>query len=117
MNCNAAFISGKVDLGLLVEACSNIISCAFKAEAKVVDWALAYASNKGWRNLVFSSDTSVVVDDVYSYKRPMGWSTTDNFQNIKSKLDSNWILEWNSRSFTCMVDAFAKMALSQYFYF
>lgn len=80
VNCDAAFRSRKVavamvirdDLGLLVEAYTDIIGCssAFEAEAKVVEWAVYYASSKEWKNLIFSFDAFVVVEEALSHRMP-----------------------------------------------
>lgn len=82
VNHDATFDSGRAtvvmvvkdDAGLLIEACLELIGCnsAFEVEAKDVERAVLYASSKGWRNFIFSSDALVVVEEALFHIKPRG---------------------------------------------
>lgn len=100
--------------GLLVEASSVITEClsAFEAKVKGLERAVIYASDNGWHNIIFSFDAATGVGDALSIELPKGWSTSESFLTINSKLKScNWTLKWKCRTTKSLADALAKMSL------
>lgn len=80
INCDAAFVCGKVvlafvvrdELGLLIQAFSKLTLApsAFAAEIFAIEWSMLEASRMKWQNLCFSSDAQKVIKVILSGKDP-----------------------------------------------
>lgn len=118
INCDATFKNGmatlgvvlKDDCGTLIKESTKILICSstLEAEVKVVEWGQLLRG----RNLVFSSDALMVVEEINSNDRPKGWFTSEGITNTHNILtNNNWKLLWNRQTSLKFTDELAKLAL------
>lgn len=103
------------DDGVMVMACSKLalVSSAYEAEMKYLDWAVNAAAKKPWRNLIFSSDALEVVNEVKSSREPLGWFSRDSIMCIRDIIFSKgWELCWETRNSNRFADFIAKQTLA-----
>lgn len=121
INVDAAFSKGVTSIacivrdedGLLVMAEARISQApsAFIAELMALHWAFLLARSKEWRKVIFSSDALMVVQEIFSPKKPSGWHTRTRILEIREALSMrDWTLEWNARSSNLFADCLAKIS-------
>lgn len=76
-------------------------------------WAIEVVKNEGWLNVIWSSDSKIMVNEITADLEPSRWETRLGILQIKEINSSfNWLFVWNARTANQCADSAAKYSLS-----
>lgn len=86
---------------------------SFDAEFKVLEWASGLIEEKGWGNIMWSSDALMVVKEINAKNSPNDWSASNDLLVIRCRFETNkWRMSWNARTSNILADLIAKNTAS-----
>lgn len=91
----------------------NTNSLIFIPELQALLWATKIVRSEGWQNVVWSSDSKLLVSEINDGAEPCRWETRIGILQVKEISPSfKWLFVWNARSANLSADCVAKYSLS-----
>lgn len=90
--------------------CTSVLA----AEMEAMVWGDSIATSEGWRDVIWSSDSTTLMREINSSAGPDNWDIRRGVLQIKDKCSCfNWKFCWNSRSSIGAADSVAKIFLGR----